>query len=546
MAAGMDRRSVVFGGGAALVPLAWPGRLVAQASASSGGALSGGDGALADAEIDDLVETFRARFEVPGLAVCIVRPGQAPFARGYGLRALGSAGAVDAHTRFAIGSNSKAFTSAMLAILVDRGKLAWDTPVVALLPEFRLYDPVATQQFTVRDLLIHNSGLPLGAGDLMTFPATSHTLDDILHGLRFLKPVAGFRTAYAYDNTLYLVAGMIIARLTGLNWEAAVTKEILQPLGMTGTVAGFSALNGQNVAGRHARLGPPVRGLGPVQQIMPHEQDKIDAAGGINASAHDAAAWLAVQLARGRLPDGSRLWSEAQAGEMWAPRTIVSSDAGPDSAKPARSVIAGYALGWFVQQYRDQRLLSHAGGLSGQITQHALLPERGIGLAVYTGTEERYSSVGLRNALLDRLIGVAPADWVALMLAQREADHARALKDFGGGAIPQPAGGPALPLAAYAGRYRDPWYGDIAVTQGPAGLHIRFVPTPVFEGPLEVWGTDSFRTRFGPQAEEDAVVHFAVEQGRVTGVTIAALSPLADFSYDFQHLAFVPVGPVSR
>lgn len=535
----MDRRTVITAGAVSLLALGAPMRLFAQAPANSQG-----NGLKAE-EIDALVEAFRAKFEVPGIAVSIVRPGLPPLTKGYGLRVMGQGGAVDDHTLFAIASNSKAFTSALLAQLVDAGKLTWDDPVIKHLPEFQLYDADVTRMMTVRDLLIHNSGLPLGAGDLMSFPTTSHTLEDILHGLRYLKPETAFRTTYAYDNNLYLVAGIIISRLTGQSWEAAVTDRILKPLGMNETVAGFSALHdgnrGGNLAGRHARLGPPVRGLGSLKVVHPVDQDKIDAAGGLNASAHDAAAWLSVQLARGRLPNGERLWSEAQAREMWTPRTIVGSGPGPDDKSPTRSVLGAYALGWFVGQYRNQRLLSHAGGLLGQVTQHAILPELGYGVAVYSNTEDGYVSTGLRNALLDRLVGVSETDWLALTTTRRDTQFAEALKDSQGGAPQKPDGAPSLPLAAYAGRYRDPWYGDILVTQEKGGLAITFTRTPAFKGPLEVWGKDAFRTHFAGDDIEDAVVSFTVADGKVTDVTMKALSPLADFSFDFQHLAFMPV-----
>ncbi|WP_421848400.1 serine hydrolase [Novosphingobium sp.] len=538
----MDRRRALIWTGASLLAASTSVRALAEVPAGSSPVEPTKPvGTLTEPEIDSLAEAFRARFDVPGLAVTVVRPGMPAFAKGYGQRRLDRAGAVDEHTLFAVASNSKAFTTALLAMLVDAGKLQWDAPVQRYLPEFELHDPVVTRMFTVRDLLIHNSGLPLGAGDLMFFPMSSHTLGDILHGLRYLKPSTGFRTTFAYDNLLYLVAGMIVTRLTGLSWADAVTTRILKPLGMAESVAAISRVQGENVAGRHARLGPPVRGMGPMKTVAADEQDKIGAAGGLNTSAHDAAKWLAVQLAKGKLPDGSRLWSEAQADEMWKPRTIVSSGKGPDPEAPTRPVISAYALGWGVGQYHDQRLLSHMGGLQGQITQHALLPELGCGLAVYSNVEDNYASVGLRNALLDRLIGAPAADWLALASKRRETTEQDALKDWKGGGPIKPEGAPSLPLSAYAGRYRDPWYGDIVVREAGGALAIDFVPTPEFKGALEVWGKDAFRTRFANTETEDAVVHFAVAAGRVTTVTMKALSPLADFSFDFHDLNFVPV-----
>ncbi|MES2337796.1 MAG: serine hydrolase [Pseudomonadota bacterium] len=494
-----------------------------------------------DAWLDPLVQSFMTRFDVPGVGVAIVRKDAPPLVRGYGVRTLGKPARVDAHTRFGIASNSKSFTAAALALLVDAGKVGWDDPVVKFLPDFRMYDPVVTQMMTVRDLLVHRSGLPLGAGDLMYFPASARSAADAVKALQYLKPDKGFRSGYAYDNILYIVAGLLIERVSGQSWQQFIATRLLAPLRMADTVPSLSLLTDTNVAGRHARLGPPVRGIGRQVVIAPDETPAIDAAGGINASVTDIAKWLGVQLNAGVLPDGTPLWSKAQAAEMWKPQTITGSGTGPTPESPTRGVMQAYALGWFVQDYRGQRLISHSGGLSGQVTQTAMLPGRGLGIAVFTNVEDGVSSA-IRNAILDRLIDAPAFDWVRNYADRKAKGDAEALATVAGGFDTPPPGAPSLPLAAYAGRYRDPWYGDIVVSAKGSGLSIDFVPTPVFKSVLTPWGTDAFRTRFPAEAGEDAVVRFAVKDGRVTGVTMTALSPLADFSYDFQHLAFVPVG----
>jgi CubicO group peptidase (beta-lactamase class C family) len=497
--------------------------------------------ALVEDELSSLTERFMAAFDAPGIAIAIVRPGQPDFTRGFGVRTMGRPGQVDQHTLFGIASNTKAFTAAALAILVDEGKIGWDEPVTRYIPEFRMADPVVTQMMTVRDLLVHRSGLALGAGDLMQFPHTDFTAADMLHGLEYLKLERGFRSGYAYDNILYIVAGILIERVSGQSWVDFVTVRLLRPLGMTETVATIARIRTDNVAGRHARLGPPVRGMGPMRVVAPDEDEKIAAAGGINTNAHDIPAWFRLQLNHGLLPNGQRLWSAVQADEMWKPQTIVHSGPGASAAKPDASVMQGYALGWFVQDYRGQRLVAHDGGLTGQVTRQALLPELGCAVAVYTNVEDGYTSLGLRNAILDRLVGAPPFDWLSAMQRRRDEVQAAALKETGGRAPTKPAGGPSLPLRAYAGRYRDPWYGDIVVALKDNGLTIDFTHTAVFKSKLEPWGPDTFRTAFAPEAGEDAVVKFAVAGGKVTGVTMKALSPLADFSFDFQHLNFVPV-----
>lgn len=496
-----------------------------------------------DAAVDGIVANFMRAFETPGIAVGIVRKGQAPWLKGYGVRTMGKAAPVDAHTRFGIASNSKSFTAAALALLVEEKKLGWDDVLTTHLPEFKMADPAVTAMFTVRDLLVHRSGLPLGAGDLLYFPQSSADAAKVIRALQYLKPVRGFRTGYDYDNILYIVAGVLIERVSGMAWRDFVAARLLAPLGMADAVPSRELLKTDNVAGRHARLGPPVRGVGPVQVIEPDEAPLIEAAGGINASVTDIAKWLEAQLALGELPGGKRLWSKDSAAEMWKPQVITSSSDGATELNPARAVISGYALGWQVQDYRGRRLISHSGGLSGQVTQTALVPSAGIGVAVFSNSEDSVSA-GIRNAILDQLLGVAPAyDWVASYVARSKLARENAVAAMAqGGSAQPPAGQPSLPLAAYAGRYRDAWYGDILVSVRRQALHVEFVPTPQFKSALEPWGTDAFRTRFAPGVGEDAVVTFEVKDGKVAGVKMRALSPIADFSYDFHHLDFVPVG----
>ncbi len=486
--------------------------------------------------IDAIVGRFMRTFEIPGIAVAIVGPGQSPFTRGYGVRRLGRPERVDTDTLFAIASNTKAFAAAALAMLVEEGKLGWDEPVVKYLPSFQMSDPAVTQMLTVRDLLVHRSGLALGAGDLMQFPKSDRTAEELMRALPHLKLARGFRSGYAYDNILYVVAGILTERMGGLKWEDFIDRRLLRPLKMPNAVANLPLVRSANVAARHARLGPPFRGMGQLAVVEADESTVVAAAGGIQASVADAIPWLQTQLGKGQRPGGSRLWSEAQAEEMWTPQVITNVSTGPSDTNPVRPVMQGYALGWLVQEYRDRRLVWHSGGLSGQITHTALLPEQGIGLAVYSNTEDGAPISSLRYALLDHLVGAPPVDWVSLTQKSIENFQAEARKLAAQGNVQPPAGGPTLPLGRYAGRYRDPWYGDIVVGERRGRLAIDFTRTPVFKGPLEPWGTDTFRTRWSKGVGEDAVITFTVVNGIVTGMKMKALSPLADFSYDFHDL----------
>jgi CubicO group peptidase (beta-lactamase class C family) len=493
------------------------------------------------AAIDAQAERMRQAFDVPGFGVAVVGAGAEPWVKGYGVRTMGRPGNVDAHTRFAIGSNTKAYTCAALAILVDEGKVGWDEPVTRYLPEFRMYDPAVTQMMTVRDLLCHRSGLALGAGDLLFFPDTTHTAADALKALPYLKPARPFRGGYAYDNILYTVAGLLIGRVAGRDWADVVAERLLAPIGETDAVPNLDRLKSDNVAGRHGQRQGDMWGVGPLRIVRPEGEhgDGIQSAGGIQASAADQARWVATQLAKGKAPGGQRIWSEAQAEEMWKPQVVTSVSDGPDADNPARPVLSAYALGWGVADYRGERLVAHSGGVAGQVTQTALLPRRGLGVVVFSNCEGAGSEM-LRNAILDHLMGAGPTDWAALGKAAVAKHQAQMLAAADHSLDKAPAGGPSLPLDAYAGRYRDPWYGEIVVSRAGAGLAIAFIPTPAFKSALEPWGPDAFRTRFPPDTGEDALVRFVVKDGAVAQVLMKPFSPLADFSFDFQHLDFKP------
>ncbi|HWE47724.1 MAG TPA: serine hydrolase [Caulobacteraceae bacterium] len=533
--AALNRRSLFAVGSAGLTASALP---LSRAFAADAAAVRF-DPAFIDAE----AERMRHAFDAPGFGVAIVGAGPEPWVKGYGVRTMGRPELVDAHTRFAIASNSKAYTSAAMSILVDEGKVGWDDPVVKHLPEFKMYDPAVTQMMSVRDLLCHRSGLALGAGDLLFFPDTTHTAEDAIHALQFLKPARPFRGGYAYDNILYTVAGVLIARVAGMSWSDFVASRLLKPIGEVDAVPNLDSLHTDNVAGRHGERKGSMMGIGTMQIVKPlgEHNPAIAPAGGINASATDQARWLMTQLAKGKAPDGARIWSEKQADEMWKPQVIVGMSDGPSPEDPSRSVLSAYALGWFISDYRGERLVAHSGGLLGQVTQTAMIPRRGIGVVVFSNCEGAGSTM-LRNAILDHLLGAPKTDWAALGKARVAAMQAQLMAASDHAVDKQPPGGPSLPIDAYVGRYRDNWYGDVVVRREGGGLAIDFVSTPVWKSVLEPWGPDSFRTHFPKDSGEDALVSFVVKDGKVVQVLMKPFSPLADFSFDFQHLDFKPVG----
>src|SRR6266571_6265594 len=270
-------------------------------------------------DLDAYVARVMRDFEVPGIALAIVKEGRVLLAKGYGVRKLGDPTPVDDHTLFGIASNTKAFTATALGILVEEGKLQWDAPVINYLPWFQMYDPFVTREITIRDLLVHRSGLGLGAGDLLWWPTSTYDRKEIARRLRYIKPATSFRSAYAYDNVLYLVAGQVIETVAGQSWEDFVQSRILARAGMTGsTVRHSSAAAGGNVATPHAAID------GKVRPIAPFTSDNTNPAGGINSSATDIAKWMVVQLDSGRLAGGSdRLFSQNTARNLWSVVTPI-------------------------------------------------------------------------------------------------------------------------------------------------------------------------------------------------------------------------------
>ncbi|MGD0771275.1 MAG: serine hydrolase [Candidatus Solibacter sp.] len=508
--------------------------------------------------VDTVVERARKEFDVPGIAVAIVKDGSVVLAKGYGVRRQGESAPVTAQSLFRIASNTKAFTAAALAMLVDQRRIAWDDPVTQHMPGFQLYDPYVTREMTIRDLLTHRSGLGLGAGDLMFFPPGDLGRDDIIKRLRFIKPATSFRSAYAYDNLLYIVAGQLIPAITGQTWDEFVRARIFTPLGMTNTFTDVAALKkGKDVATPHNALS------GKLEPLPQEDMDTSAPAGAIISCVEDLAKWMIVQLNGGTLgaagtagpavtagPAGRtpRLFSPAQAKEMWSAQTILPIEELPKDAPAAFAAIQpnfhAYGLGWGLSDYRGKRLVGHTGGLSGYVSRTALVPELKLGIVILTNQEETAAHTAIANTIVDHYLGVPDADWVAAYSARLKSQRAEgeeAVKKAAGQRNPNTK--PALPLTAYAGRYRDAWYGDIRIEEHDGKLSIYFTHTPDLAGDLEHWQYDTFVARWKNRTlDADAYVTFSLKpDGSIDEMRMKAVSPLTDFSFDFHDLLFHPV-----
>jgi CubicO group peptidase (beta-lactamase class C family) len=490
------------------------------------------------ADFDAYVRRTMDTFHVPGMSIAVVKDGKVLLAKGYGVSKLGSPDLVTADTLFGIASNTKIFTASALAILVDEGKIGWDDRVQKHLPAFALSDPFVSHELTIRDLLVHRSGLGLGAGDLLWWPSTTYSADEVIERLRYLPLKSSFRSTYAYDNVLYLVAGQLIQKVSGMPWHQFIDERILKRVGMNGSTTTYAdAAKTGRLATTHAFVD------GRLQVIEPMKGTVTGPAGGINSSANDMAKWLQVQLAGGRLADGGTLFSPARSFDLWSPVTPIpgSPNAEPGAFSKIQSHFTAYALGLVAADYRGKRMLNHTGGLPGYLSWVSMLPEEKLGIVVLTNQESSDAFCSVAFRLLDHFLGVDPVDWVSeyenLRRSQQVSNQAaspelKRNKDSR----------PSLPLDGYARTYRDKWYGDITIRKEDNKLVMRFSATPGFVGDLEHWNYDTFVVRWRDRSlRADAFITFMLTpDGRIDFAKMAPYDGSVDFSFDFQDLHLVP------
>ena len=490
------------------------------------------------ADLDSYVASSMKAFDVPGMAVAIAKDGKILVAKGYGVRKLGDPTPVDEYTMFSIGSNTKAFTTASLATLVDDGKLSWDDPVYQRLPGFVMYDPYVSHEMTIRDLLTHRSGMGLGEGDLLFWPHTTYTRAEVIYRLRFMKPQSSFRSHYAYDNLLYMTAGQIIPAVTGTTWDDYVRQRIFAPLGMNHTNASTTLYKaGDDYAYPHARVD------GKLQVIPFEDLDNAGPAGSINSCAADMAKWVQLQLNHGKFVDREgRLFTEQRSREMWTAQTILPVGDPPPQLAGLKANFADYALGWGLRDYHGRKLVGHTGGVGGFVSRVMLVPEENLGVVVLTNAEEGGAFDSILYHVLDYYFHLPPTDWVASFKTvkdKEEKDAAETMKQAEGSRNANSK--PSLPLEKYAGVYNDAWYGPITVRMENAGLTISFDHTPGMIGDLQHWQYDTFKAHWRRRTIEDAFITFALNpDGSIDSARMVAVSPLADFSFDYQDLFLKP------
>ena len=417
------------------------------------------------AAIDRFITQARADWAVPGLAVAIVKDGRTVFAKGYGVRAAGSSEPVDEHTLFAIASNTKAFTSAALATLVDEGKLSWDDRVRDHLPYFLVYDRGVSEEMRIRDLLSHRSGLGTYSGDVLWWGAPL-SAEEVVRRAQYLPQAGAFRASYNYSNLMFIAAGEVVAAASGRSWAQYVRDEILQPVGMQRTVLTIDSLAARdNVASPHKVID------GRNTPIPWHGWNAMGAAGSIISSVSDMSQWLQLQLRGGLLPDGDTLFSPTQQWTMWTVHTPLAVPPSMRTLYPSTH-FRGYGLGWSLNDYEGRRLVSHGGAYDGMYSRVLLVPEEGLGMVVLTNSMTGISNA-ITNHIVDLYLGAEPRDWSGILREREEAGNRREAQrraDFVRVTLPNTK--PALPLASYAGTYTGPML-DVSVTLENGGLVLR-------------------------------------------------------------------------
>lgn len=466
------------------------------------------------AEFDAYVNNAMKEWQVPGVAIAVIKDDRIIMSKGYGVRELGKSTPVDDRTLFAIGSSSKAFTAAAIGMLVDEGKVKWDDPVTKHIAGFQLFDPYTTRELTVSDLLTHRSGL--SRGDLLWY-ASAYDRDEIVRRVRFLKPTWSLRSHFGYQNIMFLAAGQIVPSVTGKTWDDFLRERIFLPLGMKATNTSIKALAASdNVASPHSKIDDKV------QPVAWRNIDNIAPAGSINSNAVDIAQWIRLQIGGG-VYENKRLFSSGVQKEMHMPQTVIRIEGLNERLYPAAHFLS-YGMGWFLSDYRGRKLVEHGGAIDGMRSAVAMIPEEKIGVVVLTNLNGTVFPHALMFKVFDVLLGDSQRDWSAEMLkAIKGLEEQAKAAEKKNEAERVKGTSPSLPLDKYVGNYQSEMYGEVKVAQENGKLVTRFGPN--FIGDLEHWHYDTFRVAWRDRMQGKGFINFKLNtQAKVESITIENLS----------------------
>lgn len=488
---------------------------------------------ISEQKVDQLVEKTLKEFNVPGIAVGIVHDGKVVLAKGYGIADINTGKKVNSATNFGIASNSKAFTTTAIALLIDQGKMNWDDRVQKYIPEFKMYNDYVTENFTVRDLVTHKSGLGLGAGDLMVWPdGHDFTPKDIIQNIHFLKPVSDFRTKYDYDNLLYIIAGVIIERVSGKTWTDFIEENFVHPLEMNRTAASWNTLKDRsNVIAPHVPID------GKLKVVDRYTNSIFDAAAGLYSNVDDLTKWVQFQLDYGKTKSGKQLVSEKEMRQLSTPQTLQGSY----TRAPYHNLFRAYGLGFQLQDMNGKLEVSHTGGLEGIVTQILMYPQLDLGIIVLTNQQEGAAFMAVSNTIKDFYLELPEKDWVteySNLIAKRQGDADKITKEVWQ-TVSENKKIKKDYLQSLPGTYKDNWFGDVVISNSKGKFRFESKRSSQLKGEMFYYKEDSFAVKWdNPYLHADALVFLKIENGKVKGFTMEPISPLTDFSYDFQDLDF--------
>lgn len=491
---------------------------------------------IEEKKLDELIQNTLRTFDVPGISVGIIRDGKTIYAKGFGVNSLTSKQKMDENTLVGIASNSKGFTGTALAILADEGKLSFDDKVIKHIPEFRMYDPYVTQEITIKDLITHRAGLGLGQGDLMFFPEGGNlTVNDIIHNVRYLKPENSFRSTLDYNNIMFIVAGEVIHRVSGLTWAEFIEQRIMKPVGMNSSFGSYTrakAANAKNMIEAHA----PVSGKAvPV----PHDwNDTADAAGGIISNINDMNIWAEFLMNGFTTKNGKKLVSDKQIQQLWNVQIAT-----PVALKNAnQSNFGGYGLGWFLRDVKGHKQVYHTGGLIGTVTQFTLFPDLKLGITVLTNQQSGAAFTAITNTITDAYLGTEDRNWVKTLgerMAKMNADFEKGKKEVfaQSDAFTKEKNQQPKP-EQFVGTYTDAWFGDVTVSKDGSNFRIVCKNSPRLKGTLLPYSNNTFIAKWDDRSyDADAFVIFNYnEKGKAQSARMKPISDITDFSFDFEDL----------
>lgn len=489
---------------------------------------------IEEAKLDQLIENTLTTFEVPGISVGIIKDGKVVYAKGHGVRALSNKKEMDNSTLVGVASNSKGFTCFALAMMVDEGKLNWDDKVTQHIPEFRLQDAWVTAHFTVRDLVTHRSGLGLGSGDLMFFPENGHfKVEDVIKNVKHLEPQSSFRSTFEYNNNMFIIAGEVLKRVSGLTWEEFIETKIMKPVGMTSSKASYNRVTDKsNIIEAHTLAD------GKLEQI-PHDwSDTANAAGGIVSNVEDMLTWAQFLMNDAVTKNGDRLLSEDQFHELWqlqTPLKVRKNDSYDSNFR-------GYGLGWFVTDVKGgHKQVYHTGGLLGTVTQFTMIPDLDLAIVVLTNQMNGSAFNTITNTIKDSYLGYEDRNWLE-RLGKSNTNWLKyndSIKTSVYAQVKKMKNNPILPKpSTIAGTYTDDWFGNVVITQSKNGLTITCENSKTLTGQLLPYNATTYVAKWNNRSyDADVFVQFTFnEKGETVSATMSYIAPITDFSFDFQNL----------